>query len=1295
MREVASLKGWHLQDSPEPKIILDIVREVWYKLSHEVSSEDLGRINSEALWSNDVFLCFRGEDTRNSFIGQLHAALKKKGVVTFRDDENLERGKSILEELFKAIEKSRFAIVILSKNFATSTWCLEELAKIIECMKEKGMTVLPTFYNVDPSNVRKQTGFFAQAFIEHEERFKENKEKVQTWRDALREVANLFGWYVQNRPDLYIVQNIVEELWHKLRNSFLEDTKDLVGIISRWERLMLALAIGSNDVRIIGVWGMGGIGKTTLARVVFRMVSNKFEACCFLDNVREVYEKGALVQLQQQLITQILDESMSIQDVDIGVLTLKTKLRHKKILIVLDDINQLDQLDKLVGKHGWLGPGSRVIITTRDVHLLKCHKVDKIYEIERLNYDEAFQLFNLKAFGKKNPTEDYLELSQAFVHYASGLPLAIEVLGSLLLNKGICEWKSALDRLKENPHREILDVLRISFDGLEKTEKEIFLYIACFFNHKNQESVIQILDCLDLCPEIGLRILIDKSLIKLHYQQLWMLDLIQEMGRYIVRQESPNDLGKRSRLWLYQDIDHVLTKNMGTSAIQSIVLELFNPKLAYWHPESFTRLYRLKVLQIHGVQLMHDPKHLPNSIRFLDWSWYPSKSLPSNFQSNELVKLCLNCSYIERLWEGTKSFGRLKFIELKNSLKLIETPDFSEVPVLQKLDLEDCRNLCKIHPSISFLKRLTRLNLKGYKNLKNLPKKFAMESLEILIFSGCSKVKKIPKFGENMKRVLELYLDSTGITYLPTSIGNLTRLASLSVRDCKNLMFLPCTFFNMKSLENLEFSGCTKLSKLLENLGTSKSGEKLHVSRTSTRLIRSSNALLENLRKRFLGGFKSRIPDRLVLTSQSGLCFLNYLDLSYCNLNAIPNGISSLFSLKYLDLSGNNFGCLPESIAHLSFLIYLHVENCTRLLLLPKLPLNIGYINAYGCTSLETILDILQPNSSIERRLYLSDCSKLVDNQDFIDMFFAVIKKHLMFIPNKTSVSIRVPGVDGSPIRDLHLQAYFSHSLFVFLDSLRSNSHALRSSQYLMSYMLNAYDIVIPGTEIPDWFSHQSIGAEVNIQESYSKLCNEWMGIAVCVVFCSHHNRDPLFCWLTANGKRMSSAPAIGNIVVLSDHIWLLYLLPQFYPEKERKSLWECDVNGFSQISIYFGTSPDLEVKKCGLRMVYKNDIEDLNRAMARSRNNNIIHHKGLDVLPQNFNNLAVVAEGNKAKETRDDCDGIGPSGEGSSDDLPHLQRIETLTKFMAHGESDCEEYLECAEERDDWQESSESDLEG
>ena len=151
--------------------------------------------SSSRRWIYDVFLSFRGMDTRNSFTDHLYAALQRSGIFTFRDNERLEKGKSISPELLKAIEKSRFAIVILSRNYASSTWCLDELAKIIQCMKEMEMTVLPIFYEVDPSDVRKQMGTFAQAFAEHKERFKENTEKVQIWRAALSEVANLSGWH--------------------------------------------------------------------------------------------------------------------------------------------------------------------------------------------------------------------------------------------------------------------------------------------------------------------------------------------------------------------------------------------------------------------------------------------------------------------------------------------------------------------------------------------------------------------------------------------------------------------------------------------------------------------------------------------------------------------------------------------------------------------------------------------------------------------------------------------------------------------------------------------------------------------------------------------------------------------------------------------------------------------------------------------------------------------------------------------------------------------------------------------
>ncbi|KAM7508177.1 hypothetical protein LguiA_018630 [Lonicera macranthoides] len=159
------------------------------------SSSSYSSNNNSAKWTYDVFLSFRGEDTRKNFVDHLYTALGDRGIYTFKDDNNLKRGQSISPELIKAIEESRFAVVVFSKNFADSSWCLDELAKIVECKHSIDQTLVPVFYDVDPSEVKKQTGCYEKAFAIHEINGKE-EDRIQTWRNALAEAARTSGWHL-------------------------------------------------------------------------------------------------------------------------------------------------------------------------------------------------------------------------------------------------------------------------------------------------------------------------------------------------------------------------------------------------------------------------------------------------------------------------------------------------------------------------------------------------------------------------------------------------------------------------------------------------------------------------------------------------------------------------------------------------------------------------------------------------------------------------------------------------------------------------------------------------------------------------------------------------------------------------------------------------------------------------------------------------------------------------------------------------------------------------------------------
>nr|XP_048328504.1 disease resistance protein RUN1-like [Ziziphus jujuba var. spinosa] len=621
----------------------------------------------------DVFLSFRGEDTRNTFTSHLHETLCKKRIYTFLDDDKLVRGKSISPELLKAIESSRCSIIVISENYAFSTWCLEEVVKILQCMKDYKQIVLPIFYHVDPSHVRKQIGSIGEAFRKHEQVFSDNLEKVKIWRDAVKEVANLAGC--------------------PLRYGYEEPTK------------------------------------------------------------RDAYK---------------------------GMDMIKNRLRDKKVLIVLDDVDKQEQLKELVGEDDWLSSKSRILVTTRDEALLTFKEDCTIYKAEQLNYSEGLQLFYREAFKSSHPSQDYMKLSKQAIVYAKGLPLALEVLGSLLRGKTKNEWKSALHRIKEHPQRKIVKVLRITFDELEETEKHIFLDIACFFNGYDEDDIIQIMDRCHFHGTIGIRTLIDKSLIsKDPDNKVWMHDLLQEMGKEIVREISRNEPGRWSRIWDYNDLCRLLDKNTGEEEVEAIVCRFQEAKKSAW--DAFSNMKKLKLLFIHFPPSEFDLAPIPcfsNELRILKWSGFPYPNLPSSFQPDGLVELILQHSNIKQLWNNSiKPLYNLKIIDLSCSDNVRKIEDFKVVPNLEKLILEACEGLVEIHPSIKFLRRLTLLNLNYCTSLENLPTTINdLDSLEVLQLSDCKSLRNLPEDLGNLNSLKELQLCGTGVTELPSSIASLENL---------------------------------------------------------------------------------------------------------------------------------------------------------------------------------------------------------------------------------------------------------------------------------------------------------------------------------------------------------------------------------------------------------------------------------------------------------------------------------------------------------------------------------------
>lgn len=647
----------------------------------------------------------------------------------------------------------------------------------------------------------------------------------------------------------------------------------------------------------------------------------------------------------------------------------------------------------------------------------------------------------------------------------------------------------------------------------------------------------------------------------------------------------------------------------------------------YMHPTTFFEMYNLRLLQIYSstnvkryeVFLPYGLRFLPDSLRYLNWSEYPLRSLPSSFTPENLVALEMSHSQLEQLWDGIQNLSNLKHINLSYSKHLTQIPNLSRVTNLESINLLFCTSLFEVasHNNQN-LHKLTILRLRYCEKLLTLPGKIHTRSLRLLDLYGCSNLKTLPEIYGNLE---SLQIGETAIEELPTSILSLNNLSELDLKDCKYLKNLPSGMRELTSLANLNLHGCSSLEKFPElpkcvknvclshtaieqvpssieylcdveqlllrgctrlaslpaSLCRLKSLKHLDLSYCSNLIdfpdivepmehlitlelqgtgIRELPSSIENLVKLqdlFLNGCKNLefVPnniskiDGLKLLNLSncsklenlpsllvGLSSLTELHMSCCNVQEIPDWLIGLSSLEYLDLSRTNIDRIPTSIKQLSMLKFLYIQNCKNLQVLPELPMSIAFLDARGCTSLEststsmaTLTEGCWDDYHVTQNWQLSfyGCTKLDQNE-----------------------------------RD-NMATEFQFRVFY-----KATAYLQKLGEVEGPYAHRAISICYPGNEIPKWFSNQCEGSSIDVKLSPNWNKDHFMGFALCAVvsfednfsncdypifsseFCfkTHHNESEEFEWSFYDNRcHFREEDRISNTLLRSDHIFMCYEL--------------------------------------------------------------------------------------------------------------------------------------------------------
>ncbi|KAL3740147.1 hypothetical protein ACJRO7_021431 [Eucalyptus globulus] len=796
-----------------------------------------------------------------------------------------------------------------------------------------------------------------QRFCQQCSRFHELSEFDEAKRSCRRRLA---GHNERRRPSLNSQSDDLRDLpprdlnSKELRSSYhLQglghcgvNSKELksgkyVGTDDQVNHIMKLMNIDARDKRmVVVIHGEAGIGKTTLAKLIYSQLSWDFDGCSFLADITETtQELGGLQLLQSKLISDVLKRELEdVTFISRGIDFLRDSFCSMRVLIVLDDVENAFHVEKLTGDgFDCFASGSRILVTTRNIAVLEESPQTRAYHASRLKKDQALQLI-----WQHVPGPRYYEIISVAHDIMAGLPLFIEVMGAVLNNTPEKRWSQSLKKpvFRQQNFRPILGEV---YQILDYKKKQIFLDIACFIT--GIDSPIAWYLWYDFSPprysEFGAGFLTPLAKIG-ENNQIWMHSMLRQFGREIVSGENLTDPGGHSRIFNPEIALDTIKRKKGTEKVEALCLNF------QWHTsekltaEDFESMPNLRFLQLDHADIAGDFANVFPNLRWLRWRGCPRHLQVTNFQLGNLTILDLSWSKVTKDWEGWDQIEmkNLRVLDLTGCADLLVTPKFSSCQNLAILILERCSQLIEIDRSIGDLKCLASLNLKFCTELSMLPvevgqltvlKELLMDEtsvqeipisigylkqLQTLSASNCFSLSQLSKTICHLTNISLLSLDGTGITALPDSIGELVRLEHLSLRDCYQIRKFPNSIGNIgRSLAKLDVSG--------------------------TGVVRFPHSLknLHNLKVLKMDScfFKEFPPDIGELTNLEEIHACWCLSLE----GGIPSEIGKLHNLRILRLRHSTISSIPAEIHQLSNLRTLDLLHCDMIKELPELPSSI------------------------------------------------------------------------------------------------------------------------------------------------------------------------------------------------------------------------------------------------------------------------------------------------------------------------------------------------------------------